>query len=203
MAWLVAGPGSGIPVCKPLFPPGGAPEPMKRFVAPTEACEQRGGLSSPAGLWHFPEKVPRRGGENALPTHPLAAHPAFSDPSALWGWGWAWAQTPILGAPVPLPTEGRGPLGEPGGEEGCGAPPGGERTFFHRLQEECTSVPSSELGELGSSQLCALTPNRQAPAGMGIVSMCPEAATMPTRVPFPAPGNRRRGSGQFWEARLW
>lgn len=77
MAWLVAGPGSGIPVCKPLFPPGGAPEPMKRFVAPTEACEQRRRSFEPRRPLAFPRKSAEEGGRKRFANPPAGCPPCL------------------------------------------------------------------------------------------------------------------------------
>lgn len=79
----------------------------------------------------------------------------------------------------------------------------GEGSFFPLLYEESTSVPSSELGVESGAVCCqptvSLDPRPTNPAlsgaGMGIVSILPEAAA----VPAPALRNRHQGSGQFWE----
>lgn len=79
----------------------------------------------------------------------------------------------------------------------------GEGSFFPLLYEESTSVPSSELrvesGAVSFQPTVSLDPKPTNPtlsgARMGIVSIGPEAAT----VPAPALRNRHPGSGQFWE----
>jgi hypothetical protein len=77
-------PGSGVPVCPPLFLPGGAVELMKRFAAQMSTRPRRSpfkpDIPGPAGLWHFPENCEEGRGKKTL-HHPTAHSPTpcFSD----------------------------------------------------------------------------------------------------------------------------
>lgn len=78
--------------------------------------------------------------------------------------------------------------------------------FLPTALRESTAVPSSELGVESGAVCCqptvSLDPRPTNPAlsgaGMGIVSIRPEAAA----VSAPALRNRHQGSGQFWEEAL-
>ena len=122
-----------------FVPPRGAAELMKRFAA-RKSSQWRSSfkpdIPGPAGLWHFPEKVPREGRENNLPAPPQPpTHSALSDSSSLWGWAGPELSTPALEGPFFHPQRIWGLLGE-GGSRGCrecevsGVQRGGEGSFF-------------------------------------------------------------------------
>lgn len=82
-------------------------------VCGSAVCEQwrssfKPDIPGPAGLWHFPEKVPREGKENTSPTHPPTHSPCllrFLGPS---GAGLAHCPDSYLGGPFLLPQRGLG-----------------------------------------------------------------------------------------------
>lgn len=122
---------------------------MKRFMAQMSVSSGvPSDIPGPAGLWHFPEKVPREGKKTLhQPTHLPTLPSQIPLPSGTR----AGSQLrPLPGGPSPAPTErvggGRVTLGGPGEYKVCVGYLGGERSFFHRLEEESTSVPSSESG---------------------------------------------------------
>ena len=152
------------------FVPAGRGLRANEKVCGSDVCEQwrssfKPDIPGPAGLWHFPEKVPREGKENTLPTHPPTYPPCllrFLLPLAL---GLGLSSDPLpWGCPVLHPDFGgawrvQGWVG--GIWEGRGvsstAPAG---------TAICSKfgVGGRGGGELASSQLSPLTPNQTGPA---------------------------------------
>lgn len=171
------------------FVPAGRGPRANEKVCGSDVCEQwrssfKPDIPGPAGLWHFPEKVPREGKENILPTHPPTYPPCllrFLLPLAL---GLGLSSDPLpWGGPVLRPDSGgawrvQGWVG--GIWEGRGASstaPVGTAICFK------FGVGGRGGGELASSQLLPLTPNQASPAvswaGMVRGSVRPEAAAVP------------------------
>lgn len=109
-------------------------------------------IPGPAGLWHFPEKVPREGKENTSPTHPPTYPPCllrFLLPLAL-GLGQSsdplpWAGGGGGGVGGVAQSSAQTLEGEPGEYRGGWGASGRGEGFLPRLQLESPSVPSSEL----------------------------------------------------------
>lgn len=177
------------------FVPAGRGPRANEKVCGSDVCEQwrssfKPDIPGPAGLWHFPEKVPREGKENTLPTHPPTYPPGllrFLLPLAL-GLGLSsdplpWARS-VGGAPSHPPRLWRGSLESTGvvggasGRRGVSSPAPVGIAICSKF-----GVGSRGGGELASSQLSPLTPNQTSPAvswvGMVRGSVRPEAAAVP------------------------
>lgn len=133
--WSAAG--IAIPVCRPLFLPGGARELMKRFVA--QMSVNSGGVLSSLTFQAQPasgisQKKRRGRGKKTLypPTHPLTHRPA-EIPSPSGPWAGPELKTPCPGQgrqggpPVTRPDSGGGAWRVQGW---VGGHLGGERGFF-------------------------------------------------------------------------
>lgn len=190
--WSAAG--IAIPVCRPLFLPGGARELMKRFVA--QMSVNSGGVLSSLTFQAQPasgisQKKRRGRGKKTLypPTHPLTHRPA-EIPSPSGPWAGPELRPPALGkvgrggpqSPAQTlegePGEYRGGWGGIWEGRGVSSPAPVGIAICSKF-----GVGSRGGAELASSQLSPLTPNQTSPAvswvGMVRGSVRPEAAAVP------------------------
>lgn len=170
-------------------------------------------IPGPAGLWHFPEKVPREGKENTSQTHPPTHPPClfrFLIPSGAWagpelqplprggGGGGAHSCPPTEG-----PWEGGGSVGETlggrRGSEGCGVPLAGREVSSHSSARnpQLFQVLSwgQRAGQLASSRPSLLTPNQQTLLRLGLGWDSPPLALQQPLCPRPHSGTDTQAAG--------